>query len=111
MVRPASVEDIQKAIQFCDYYCLRLGVRSGGHGPNQGARVLGGVTLDMRLMSRIKTVVVSREDAQGNVVKEGTAVVEGRCGVSGGGRAFAVACMHACLLKSPTMRLPDHTFA
>jgi len=53
VLRPANVQDIQTAVMFCKKYCLELGVRSGGHGHNQAARVKGGVALDLRLMRRV----------------------------------------------------------
>ena len=56
VLRPANVDDIRAAIAFSNFYCLRMGVKSGGHGPNEGARVLQGVTLDLFLMDKVSKV-------------------------------------------------------
>lgn len=61
VLRPANVDDIRAAIAFSNFYCLRMGVKSGGHGPNEGARVLQGVTLDLFLMDKVTANCVCQQ--------------------------------------------------
>ena len=56
MLRPADVNGIRGAMILSNLYCLRMGVKSGGHGPNEGARVLNGITLDLTLMNKVVRV-------------------------------------------------------
>ncbi len=56
VLRPGSVEDIQKMIRFCRRFCIKAAARGQGHTTFGQAQVEGGLVIEMATLSKIHSL-------------------------------------------------------
>lgn len=56
VLRPGSIRDIQRMIQFCNLHGIRVAARGQGHATDGQAQVDAGLVIDMRTLSTIHAI-------------------------------------------------------
>jgi cytokinin dehydrogenase len=67
VLKPGSVQDISRMVQFARRHGIRIAARGQGHSPFGQAQVRGGLMIDMRLLQTVHAIASDRLEADAGI--------------------------------------------
>ena len=68
VLRPGSVEDIQKMVRFCRRFGIKIGGRGQGHTTFGQSQVLSGLVIEMSSLNTVHSIEPTRADVDAGVL-------------------------------------------